>query len=312
MANTQIKLRRDTKANWTAVNPVLGAGEPALETDTLLFKFGDGTSHYNSLLYPTLYSTPTSASALTGTTLPLSLTNSSLTSVGTLTGLTVNGNVTVNNPYVITGTITYAQTAGTAASASTATSATTAATAATITGPVGGTNNALTYLKSNGSVGFVPDPTATGSGVFLEWNGSSFTWATAPAAAASTLSGATLASNILNSSLTRVGTIATGVWNGTPVGISYGGTGATSAAAALIALGAAPAAGSTSITTIGALTSLTISGTADATTSNNVQFGSIITAGGINVAKSAYVSGNLFVGGVNIKSLALVMAAALG
>jgi len=312
MANTQIKLRRDTSSNWKTVNPVLGAGEPGLETDTLLFKFGDGTSNYNSLLYPTLYATPTAASALTGTTLPLSLVNSSLTSVGTLTGLTVNGDVTVNSPYVITGTVTRAQTAGTADSAATATTATSAGTATTITGPVGGSNNAITYLKSNGAIGFVTDPSTGSAGVFLTWNGSGFTWASAPSASASTLSGDTLASGILNSSLTKVGTIATGVWNATAIPVAYGGTGSTSAAAALIALGAAPAAGSSSITTVGALTSLTVSGTADATTANNVQFGSIITAGGINVAKSAYISGNLFVGGVNIKALALVMAAALG
>lgn len=39
-------------------------------------------------------------------------------------------------------------------------------------------------------------------------------------------------------SLTTLGTIATGTWQGTPVGIAYGGTGATTAAAARTALGA--------------------------------------------------------------------------
>lgn len=39
------------------------------------------------------------------------------------------------------------------------------------------------------------------------------------------------------SSLTTVGTIATGTWQGTPVGIAYGGTGATTAAGARAALG---------------------------------------------------------------------------
>jgi hypothetical protein len=41
----------------------------------------------------------------------------------------------------------------------------------------------------------------------------------------SVLSNTTLGSGILNSSLTSVGTIATGVWNGTTVGSAYGGTG---------------------------------------------------------------------------------------
>ena len=44
-------------------------------------------------------------------------------------------------------------------------------------------------------------------------------------AAAGTLSGATLNSTVTASSLTSVGTIATGVWQGTDVGVAYGGTG---------------------------------------------------------------------------------------
>jgi hypothetical protein len=47
-------------------------------------------------------------------------------------------------------------------------------------------------------------------------------------AAAGTLSGSTLASGVTASSLTSVGTIATGVWNGTTIGVAYGGTGTNS------------------------------------------------------------------------------------
>lgn len=47
----QIQLRRDTAANWSANNPVLAQGEPALEIDTNRIKFGDGTTPYNSLAY---------------------------------------------------------------------------------------------------------------------------------------------------------------------------------------------------------------------------------------------------------------------
>lgn len=42
----------------------------------------------------------------------------------------------------------------------------------------------------------------------------------------SILSATTLASSVVNSSLTSVGTIATGVWHGSPVPVAYGGTGA--------------------------------------------------------------------------------------
>ena len=44
-------------------------------------------------------------------------------------------------------------------------------------------------------------------------------------AAAGTLSGNTLNSGVTASSLTSVGTIATGVWQGTDIGVAYGGTG---------------------------------------------------------------------------------------
>ena len=43
--------------------------------------------------------------------------------------------------------------------------------------------------------------------------------------AAANITGTTLASNVVTSSLTAVGTIATGVWQGTDVGVAYGGTG---------------------------------------------------------------------------------------
>ena len=55
-------------------------------------------------------------------------------------------------------------------------------------------------------------------------------------AAAGTLTGTTLASNVVNSSLTSVGTIATGTWNGTTIAIANGGTGQTTKAAAFDAL----------------------------------------------------------------------------
>ena len=48
---SRIQLRRDTAANWTAANPVLGLAEPGLETDTNLIKYGDGATAWNSLPY---------------------------------------------------------------------------------------------------------------------------------------------------------------------------------------------------------------------------------------------------------------------
>lgn len=54
MATVRFQLRRDTAANWSSVNPILGPGEPALETDTLLVKYGDGATAWNALAYSAL------------------------------------------------------------------------------------------------------------------------------------------------------------------------------------------------------------------------------------------------------------------
>lgn len=53
----QIQFRRDTAANWTSANPTLATGELGLETDTLKFKIGDGSSAWSALSYSSLPST---------------------------------------------------------------------------------------------------------------------------------------------------------------------------------------------------------------------------------------------------------------
>ena len=57
---TQIKLRRDTTANWATANSVLAQGEPAIDTTTNSMKIGDGTTHWTDLQYivPPLPLTP--------------------------------------------------------------------------------------------------------------------------------------------------------------------------------------------------------------------------------------------------------------
>jgi hypothetical protein len=51
------------------------------------------------------------------------------------------------------------------------------------------------------------------------------------------LSATALGSGVVSSSLTSVGTITSGTWNGTPIGLAYGGTGATTPEEARINLG---------------------------------------------------------------------------
>lgn len=67
---TQIKLRRDTSANFTSKNPVLGVGEPAYETDTKKLKIGDGTTAYTQLEY---FSSGGGGSTNISATLPLKI-----------------------------------------------------------------------------------------------------------------------------------------------------------------------------------------------------------------------------------------------
>ena len=48
---TRIKLRRDTSANWTDVNPILANGEMGIEADTRRIKLGDGATAWTDLKY---------------------------------------------------------------------------------------------------------------------------------------------------------------------------------------------------------------------------------------------------------------------
>jgi len=47
----RIQLRRGTASEWTAANPVLAIAEVGIETDTNLFKIGNGDDSWNSLSY---------------------------------------------------------------------------------------------------------------------------------------------------------------------------------------------------------------------------------------------------------------------
>lgn len=47
----EFRFQRGTSDRWTALNPVLGPGEPGVELDTGLFKIGDGSTEWNELEY---------------------------------------------------------------------------------------------------------------------------------------------------------------------------------------------------------------------------------------------------------------------
>lgn len=89
MPTVRFKLRRDRAATWTSINPVLGDGEPALETDTLLVKYGDGSTPWTSLPYSAV-NLPAILEAIAGTT-PIA---DGAHSVGANTIITMSGIIT--------------------------------------------------------------------------------------------------------------------------------------------------------------------------------------------------------------------------
>ena len=179
--NALQKQRRDTASNWTSNNTVLLAGEIGWETDTRRIKIGDGTTAWQSLDY-----------------LPIPDVNRLLTG-----NLTVGGNFTVNGTTTTIDTTT------------------------------------LTVEDKNIEIGKVSTPTDTtadGGGITLKgatdktinWVDSTDSWTLSEhldlasgkvlkVAGTEILSATTLGSSVVSSSLTSVGTIATGVWNATAI-----------------------------------------------------------------------------------------------
>jgi len=193
----------------------------------------------------TLTATVFSGSGASLTSIPNSaLTNSSIT-VGS-TAISLGGSATtIAGLTSVTSTTFVGALTGNASSATTATTATTATNATNIA-ITDNTSSVSTYYPvlsvatsgnnpattSSTKISFVPNTgvlTATSfSGAGTGLTGTASSLSIGGSAPAGSLTGTTLASNVVTSSLTTVGTIGTGVWNGTAIGIAYGGTGLTS------------------------------------------------------------------------------------
>jgi len=230
------------------------AGELALNTN-------DGKLYYKSSagLIRTLADSSTASGNLPGGTtgaivyqsapstttfLPIGASSYILTSSGT--------NPVYTNPASITvGTASLATFATTAGAASTATTATQA------TNLAGGNQYQLVFQSATGSTSFAIAPTGADVGKVLSWAGSSFTWASAPAAtSASNIAGGaqyqipfqsgvgatTFSSNLtFNSSTNTVGTTnvtATGAVSGNTVASTTSVTAGTSITATTSVTGA--------------------------------------------------------------------------
>jgi hypothetical protein len=236
------------------------------------------------------------AGTLTGSTLASGVTASSLTSVGTLSTLAVSGTTTLNtvaytwpssggsNGQVLTtngsgtlswttisgggGTTTNSLTAGSfltggsfngSAAVTFAVDATDANTASKVVARDSSGNfsagTITAALSGNASTAATLQTSRNINGV--AFNGSADITVTA---AAGTLTGTTLASGVTASSLTSVGTIATGVWQGTAIGNAYIATGLDVAKLTTGTTLPSNVTGS-SLTSVGTLSSLTLGGT---------------------------------------------------
>jgi len=245
--SVQIKLRRDTAANWTNVNPILSAGEPGLETDTNKIKYGDGVTAWSSLPYPTV-------------TFPTSIAASNL----------------ANNI-------------------------------------AGGSTNQLLYQTQAGTTGFITAPTQIG---FLQWTGSGYSWSTGGYASASQISGTTLASNVVNSSITTLGNGVTATTfngaitaNGGIIGALTGNASTATKLASPVTINGTSFDGSINVTVTAAASSLTGNTLNPSITTSSLT--SVGTLTSLTVSGTVTVNGSLTVGGTNIKALSIAMAAAL-
>jgi len=241
-----MKQRYDTAANWTAANPTLLAGEIGIESDTKKWKLGTGATAWNSLgyipglsisAYPLVNADIASNAEIAvskladGTPRQLLQTDAAGTGVEWASNidipgtLDVTGAATFDNNVIIQGDLTVN---GTETIINTQT---------------------LDVEDKNIVIGKVVTPsdiTADGGGITLKgttdktinWIDATDAWTLSEhvniastkeyrIAGTKVLDATSLGSGVTGSSLTSVGTIATGVWNGTTIGTAYGGTGQT-------------------------------------------------------------------------------------
>jgi hypothetical protein len=252
--------RRDTAANWTAQNPTLLAGEIGIESNTGYWKVGNGSTAWNSLAY--IAGTQLSAYPI----VDADIANNAITSAKILNGTIVNADISSTANIAVSklasGTArqllqTNAAGTGVEFASNIAIPGTLAVTGnVTFQGDltVNGTEtiiNTQTLAVEDknielGKVASPTDTTADGGGITLKgttdktinWIDATDAWTFSEHVnlatgkeyrinGAQVLTGTALGSGVTGSSLTSVGTISSGTWQGTAVGTAYGGTGQT-------------------------------------------------------------------------------------
>lgn len=238
--------RRDTAANWTAENPTLLAGEIGVESDTGYWKIGNGSTAWASLgyvrgtqlsAYPLVNADIASNAEIAVSKLADGAARQLLQTDAAGTGVEWASNIDVPGTLDVTGAATFDNNV-------------------IIQGDltVNGTETiintqTLDVEDKNIIIGKVTTPTdvtADGGGITLKgttdktinWIDATDAWTFSEhvniasgkeyrIAGTKVLDATSLGSGVTGSSLTSVGTIGTGVWQGTTVATGYGGTGQT-------------------------------------------------------------------------------------
>ena len=240
------KQRRDSAANWTFENPTLLAGELAYETDTGKWKVGDGSTAWTSLAYtpwsqltyPIIDADIAAGAEIAVSKLADGSARQLLQTDAAGTGVEWTDNVDVPGTLDVTGAGTFDGNV-------------TIAGDLTVNGTTTTINTQDLLVKDkNIEMGVVDTPTdvtADGGGITLKgstdktinWIDATDAWTFSEhvdlasgkeirIGGTKVLDATSLGSGVVSSSLTSVGTIGTGVWQGTAVGTGYGGTGQTS------------------------------------------------------------------------------------
>lgn len=211
--------RRDTAANWTSADPTLLAGELGYETDTGKWKIGDGSTAWSSLSYEPwseISAHPLATADIADDAITSAKLDTNIDIAGTLdvtAAATFDSNVTVQGDLTVNGTTTTID------------------------------STTLTVEDKNIELGVVATPTdvtADGGGITLKgttdktinWIDSTDAWTFSEhvniasgkeyrIAGTSVLNATTLGSGVTGSSLTSVGTITSGTWNGTAIATAY-------------------------------------------------------------------------------------------
>ena len=221
------------------------------------------------------------ASTLEGTTLKSTVVNSSLTSVGTLASLTVTAPIGGS----ITGNAATATTADTVTNPNLTGEVTTSGLTATVTNSAVIGKVLTGYVSGAGTVA----ATDTILQAIQKLNGN----AGGGAAAAGTLTGTTLASNVVTSSLTTVGTLTNLTVTNTIFGSVNGNAATATSATSATTAGTVTTAAQPTITSVGTLTSLTTSGVitgTNTTASTSSTTGAVILSGGVGIAKDSHIN----------------------